>query len=342
MLRPLVALGVGPAILVLSTSSLWAAAPRADSPYGPKPGPHAVETLAFEWKDARRDREVPAKLYLPKDATAPGPVIVFSHGLGGTREGYEYLGRHWASFGYVSVHLQHHGSDDAVWRGKPDPMQAMRQSLTDPLNAVNRPLDVRFALDQLESLNRDDPRLKGRLDLAKAGMAGHSFGAFTTLAVAGQAFVAAGGREFSAADPRVKAAIAMSSPGPRDQAKADQTFAAIKIPVFHMTGTLDDSPITNTKAAERRLPFDHSQHGDRYLVTFKDGDHMIFSGRGGLRGLRGAGAKDAQFQELICTSSTAFWHAYLRGDDKAKQWLAAGGFEKMLSADGVLEKKLQR
>ena len=39
-------------------------------------------------------------------------MIVFSHGLGGTRDGYEYLGRHWASYGYVSVHLQHKGSDD--------------------------------------------------------------------------------------------------------------------------------------------------------------------------------------------------------------------------------------
>src|SRR4051812_39599848 len=81
------------------------------------PGTFAVETLKLEWRDAKRQRDVPAKIYFPKDATGACPLIVFSHGLGGTRDGYEYLGRYWASHGYVSVHVQHLGSDDAVWRG---------------------------------------------------------------------------------------------------------------------------------------------------------------------------------------------------------------------------------
>src|SRR5437879_2469655 len=86
--------------------------PPAD--YNKAAGPHEVAATKFDWKDDRRSREVPVKVYAPRSDKGPFPVIVFSHGLGGTRDGYEYLGRHWASHGYVCVHLQHHGSDDSV------------------------------------------------------------------------------------------------------------------------------------------------------------------------------------------------------------------------------------
>src|SRR6185369_7102161 len=120
---------------------------RPGEPYKPVRGPGAVETVRFDWHDAKRDRDVPVKIYFPKSGGGRLPVIIFSHGLGGSREGYEYLGRHWASHGYVSVHVQHPGSDDAVWRNAAalDRMTAMRQAAADPRNAINRPLDVSFA-----------------------------------------------------------------------------------------------------------------------------------------------------------------------------------------------------
>ena len=97
--------------------------------------------------------------------------------------------------GYVSVHLQHHGSDDAVWRdaglrdaGVRNGMRAMRKSAANPQNAINRPRDVSFAIDELERLNREASPWQHRLDLDHIGVAGHSFGAFTTLACAGQVF----------------------------------------------------------------------------------------------------------------------------------------------------------
>jgi len=97
------------------------------------------------------------KIYYPKSGKGPFPVIIFSHGLGGSREGYEYLGQAWAKHGYVSVHLQHLGSDDAVWRdaGLFDKMDAMRRSAFDPANAINRPRDVSFAIDELEKLKME-------------------------------------------------------------------------------------------------------------------------------------------------------------------------------------------
>src|SRR2546423_15576637 len=75
--------------------------------YKKSSGPYAVEVIRYDWLDGKRERKVPVKIYFPKSGNAAFPVIIFSHGLGGSREGYEYLGRHWASHGYVSVHLQH-------------------------------------------------------------------------------------------------------------------------------------------------------------------------------------------------------------------------------------------
>jgi len=299
------------------------------------PGPRRVEVMRVEWRDAVRERAVPAKLYYPSDDPGPFPVVIFSHGLGGTREGYEYLGRHWASHGYVSVHLQHPGSDDAVWRGQPDPMRSMRKAIRDVRNSVNRPLDVSFALDKLEEMNRTEGPLAARLDMARVGVAGHSYGAYTALAVAGQVFGGPGGRRFSFGDPRVKAVIAMSAPAPRRHVPYEEAFGGIRVPCMHMTGTRDTSPVVpETTPEDRQIPFRYSRGADGYLVIFTDGDHMIFAGR---RGRIGDGSRDARFHELIRMTTTAFWEAYLREDDRALRWLADGRLRAALGEDATAE-----
>src|SRR5262245_32918461 len=115
-------------------------------------GSYEVEVTTVDWVDAKRDRNVPARIYSPKTSNGPFPVIIFSHGLGGSRDGYAYLGQHWASHGYVSVHIQHIGSDDAVWKDTEtkDRLAAMRRAAMNPSNSINRPLDVSFAIDQME------------------------------------------------------------------------------------------------------------------------------------------------------------------------------------------------
>ena len=204
---------------------------------------------------------------------------------------------------------------------------------------------MRFAIDQIQKLNRNKAPLRGRLDLGRVGMAGHSFRAWTTLAVIGEVFVGLGGREISLTDPRIKAAIAMSAPVPRDKTKLDQEFGRIKVPCLHMTGTLDDSPIGDTKAKDARLPFDHITAADQYLVIFIGGDHMIFSGRPHrsenlvVPGWYGSDQKDPMFHELIRSATTAFWDAYLKDAKPAKAFLTKAGLQKLLGTEGMLEKK---
>ena len=332
-------------VMVLLQGSWWLrpvqGEPQATA-YKSAPGPAAVQTMLCDWTDPSRNRQVLAKIYYPQTGTAL-PVILFSHGLGGTREGYEYLGRHWASWGYVSVHLQHVGSDDAVWRGVP-PAQAraaMNRAAANPMNAINRPLDVKFALDQLTRMNQEEGPLKGRLDLTRVGMAGHSFGGWTTMACIGQTHPALAGRASPLADPRIKAAIAMSAPAPKGD--PEKSVANIRVPLMHMTGTLDDSPIGDTKASERRIAFDALNGPEQYLVIFNGGDHMIFSGRtrglNGIGGTKGDPAKDALFHDLILQGTTAFWDYYLKGDATAGEWLRHGGYAAVLDGNGTLEMK---
>ena len=137
--------------------------------------------------DAARQRDIPVRVYLPTN-TAPAPVILFSHGLGGSRAGSAFLGRHWAARGYVAVFLQHPGSDDSVWKEQPIflRMQAMNEAAS-LKNILLRVQDVPAVLNQLAVWNSDKKHpLASRLDLQRTGMSGHSFGAITTQAVSGQ------------------------------------------------------------------------------------------------------------------------------------------------------------
>lgn len=301
-----------------------------------------VVTVKLDWHDAKRGRDVPVKIYFPKDGWGPFPVIIFSHGLGGTRDDYEYLGRYWAECGYVSVHMQHIGSDDSVWKDVPPEKRAkaMQRAAEKLSNALNRPLDGQFVIDQLEKLNADKTSpLKGRLDLNAMAVAGHSFGAYTTLALAGQTFITRIGLTKRYDEPRIKAAIQMSGPAPNGRRELDKAFGSITIPVMHMTGTKDYLEIfPQTSAADRRIPYDHMSNSETCLVIFNGGDHAIFSGRGRLAAPEKI-AQDDAFQKLICVSTTAFWDAYLKGNVEARQWLLSGGCEKMLGGLATFEHK---
>ena len=82
-------------------------------------------------------------------------------------------------------------------------------------------------------------RLHHRLDCARIGMAGHSFGAYTTLAIAGQVLPGRMGQTITLGDRRIRAAMAMSPTVPKQQDKLDQAFGPIKIPGWHGSGQKD-------------------------------------------------------------------------------------------------------
>lgn len=313
-------------------------AARAEPTTKPAAG-DSVTTLRLTWHDsARGGRAVPVTIRFSETAAKPSPLIVFSHGLGGSRDHYEYLALHWAREGYIVVNPQHAGSDDAVWRKNPRAMQDLVKATRDPENLTNRPRDISFVIDQMLALSNDSQSpLHGRVDAQKIGVAGHSFGAYTTLVIGGQLTELP--RQASRQpwmDKRVRALIPMSAPANARQASV-KMFDPIALPTLHMTGTRDDSPIGGSVAAERRIPFDQMHRADNYLLILQEGDHAVFSAAR----TRGRDAsRDAIHQQLILKASTAFWNAYLRDDAAARQWLQEKeGFLKELGKQGTFEFK---
>ena len=299
-----------------------------------------ADTMVGEWTDgARGNRIVPFKIYIAP-AQGTQPVVIFSHGLGGNRDGAEYLLRHLAENGYIAVAVQHPGSDTpAVFgaatagggfdRGKME--DGLREAIT-PSVAADRFRDIPFAIDELTKMNANDARLRGRLDMTRLGMSGHSYGAVTTLALAGQGF-GPGGR-LSFGDVRIKAAIAYSPNKPK-QGDPAELFATIRIPTFHMTGTDDENPLDASDPVEnRQVPYRSIKNADKYLIVFTGGDHMIFSGR---RFQAGPRPGDEAFHTMIQKSSLAYWDAYLNGNAEAKAYLTGGEFAKELGAMGTFE-----
>ncbi|MEI6606813.1 MAG: dienelactone hydrolase [Verrucomicrobiota bacterium] len=283
-----------------------------------------IVSLTFDVKDAKHDRKLPVRVYLPASAR-PAPVVLFSHGLGGSRDNNPYLGNHWAKRGYVVVFVQHPGSDESVWQDVP-PLQRLgaMQRAASAANFLARAKDIPVVIDALEHWNNEaDHPLKGRLDLAHLGLSGHSFGAVTTQALAGQTFA---GTHATLLEPRLSAAV-MMSPSPPALGDPAVAFGRIKIPCLLMTGTLDDSPIGNTRAAERLKVFPQLQLAPAWQVVFDKATHMSF----GERDLLGRSQTEPRYHRAILALSTALWDATLKGDVQAKSWLSGDGAKGVLA-----------
>jgi len=264
------------------------------------------------------------RVYHPTAATAPCPVVIFSHGLAGSREGYGFLGKRWAEYGYVSIHPDHPGSDTAAFKGKPfaELPALLRQATRDPKVIDARPKLIAALITALPSI---DERLAGvTLDAEHVGVAGHSFGGWTTLATAGVSSQLLGKSHWQ--DPRPRAFIALSPPGPSGEPNAGN-YAACTRPMLVMTGSNDTQPAFLSKPggengpAWRRQSFDLLPAGDKLLAWFEGARHCTYSAGAG-NVLSGEPPPDPAQVEAVAVITLAWWDAYLRDDAKAKAWLA--------------------
>lgn len=294
-----------------------------------------VEPVDLDVDDAKRDRTIPIRVFLPPDGKTPAPVVFFSHGLGGSREMGAYLGRHWAARGYAAVFLQHPGSDTSVWRDAPlgQRMKAMHEAAS-AKNLLLRVEDVPAVLDQLDAWTRSkDHQLAGRFDLARVGMSGHSFGAQTTQAVGGQRMPLVGDRYV---EPRIKAAVIMSPGSPMGRRDPGDAFADVKIPWLLMTGTEDTSMIGGQTVESRLAVFPALPKGHAYELVLDRAEHSAFTDRP-LPGDRET--RNPNHHRAILALSTAFWDAYLREDAKAREWLDGDGPQTILEKSDRWQRK---
>jgi len=241
----------------------------------------ATTTLEFDWHDPLRGRVVPVRLYLPStEPAARMPLVVFSHGIGGSRRGYSYLGNHFAANGIAALHVQHVGSDRMLWMGNPLGLVGRLRDAAQEREAVDRALDLRFALDRL--LASDAGKVIDRDNLV---VAGHSYGANTALLAVG-ARVERDGRVVDYRDARYRAAILISAPPFYGESEPSRILSHVTVPTLHITATEDVIQIPGyySGAEDRLAVFEAIGSSSKTLAVFSGGSHSIFTDRPGTGG----------------------------------------------------------
>lgn len=270
------------------------------------------------WTDPARRRPIPIRLRLPHPDSARAPLVILSHGLGGTRDGLAYLGTALAEAGFAALHLQHQGTDSAVWRNQAEPMIGMAAAVLDLRRAVDRLQDIAFALDQLPR----QPGLQGRIDPSRIAIAGHSYGAWTVTHMLGQRLPGGTLMEqqlgVTLPDRRLLAGIALS-PVPPLGIAASEAYDRIRAPILHITGTQDRGTIEAATPQDREIPF-RAIAAPGVLAVLNGANHAAFAGEPGA----GPRWNDPQFHGRTARLAVLFLRATLQGDAAAAALLFRG------------------
>lgn len=226
------------------------------------------------------------------------PLILLSHGFGGSAATLAWLGAGLAAHGFIAVAVNHPGNNGSE-----------RTTVDGYALKWLRALDLSAVIDAM----RADPNFGNRIDLARIGAAGHSYGGYTVIAIAGgvtdpertpafcrspaadalctsqqgaselrqrsltrlttdadfrQRYSAAG---HSYRDERVRAVFAMA-PGPVPDF-TPESLGAISIPVAIVAGSADEiaPPASGAEALSKTIP-------GATLKLFPRAGHFVFFG----------------------------------------------------------------
>ena len=316
-------------------------------------GPYAVETLDQTIHDARRQKDLPVRILVPTSGTH-FPLILFSHGAGGSGQNYFSLTHHWASYGYVVIQPTHNDSI-ALRREQGQPLPAGPRELIEEYRFnyedwINRVKDVTLVIDSLGDLQKRLPQLKGKIDAKRIGIGGHSYGAFTTQMISGATLdIPNQPKAQSFADDRPRAFLLLSPQGKSQNGLTESSWKNVRRPMMSMSGT-KDAGLMGQLANWRKDPFAYSPPPDKYLVWIDGAFHMSFTGAlAGGQNNQGArrilisratqGTDQKAVFDYVKIASIAFWDAYLKDDAKAKAYLKSTSLSDFSNDDVRLERK---
>jgi predicted dienelactone hydrolase len=297
--------------------------------------------------DLSRKRVILTDVYLPQTATK-APVIVISHGLGSDSSNFSYLASHLASHGFAVVVPNHPGSNTKKLQLLLD---GRTGEVTQPNEFYDRPLDIKFVLDRLESY----PNLKNRLDLQQVGVFGQSFGGYTALALAGAKIdydriqkdcqpqtvnktwnlslllqcralkVEVKNRDRDLRDRRVKAVLVVNPITSSVFGKSG--LSQVEIPVM-VVASSDDT--VAPALYEQIIPFAWiPSTSQKYLALLTGGTHFSVIGSGSSSSeavelpSQLIGDNPKQAQSYMKSLSVPFFTTYVVGDSQYKQYLNA-------------------
>jgi dienelactone hydrolase len=243
------------------------------------------------------------------------PVIVFSHGFGGSSDGYGPLVDHWAAHGFAVVQPTH--LDSRTLNIPPDDPRT-------PLIWRFRVEDLTHVIDRLDIVEAAVPGLAGRLDRRRVAAAGHSWGAQSVSMLLGARVLDADGvpgEDMS--DPRVRAGVLLAAAG---RGGADLTpfaaehfpfmnpsFADMATPTLVVAGDRDQSLLSVRGPDWFTDPY-HLSPGATSLLTLFGAEHSL----GGVSGYEARETTDESPDRvaLIQRVTSAFLRSALSpGDD---------------------------
>lgn len=275
-------------LLAIAATAASAIPPHDAGPIDPPDefGPFAVGRITFEVVDPSRDdrtllvdawypvdpddavgappsvydlllADLPSEVALdgpPVAPSGPFPLVAFSHGNNGIRFQSLFLGERLASHGFVVVAPDHAGNTaiDLIFGGP-------------PFEARDRPLDISLVITRMLQRNADPTDLFFEtLDGSRIGVMGHSFGGFTTMAVAS-------GFQDVPPDPRVRVLVPIS---PAVRGLSDGQLGSIALPELVLGGTSDVTvPLVPSNVRAFELPVGRP----RYRVDVLDAGHNSFT-----------------------------------------------------------------
>jgi poly(3-hydroxybutyrate) depolymerase len=278
--------------LAVTTSAVATApATRVDPPQIEH---YEVVIVDGEVLDTARNRRIPYRVYAPAGPSGKVPIILVSHGGDGNARGYlsaPHLGTTFAAGGFVAIHIGHLPSANAL------------------VHQNDRPADVTFLLDQLAAGRVAMPvGFVGTPDLDRVGHTGHSYGAYTSHAVAGATY------RRTHTDPRIDAIAPISPQGPDqfgafDRGPTDSTWTTVTVPVYDLVGgdEVDSNAVDSlSRPGWRLVPFDRYQGTADTFLSIIDGQvHSDMWNTG-----------SADVEQFIATQILAFMQRYVAGDGR--------------------------
>jgi dienelactone hydrolase len=186
------------------------------------------------------------------------PVVLFSHGYQCVRTINTDVMANLASHGYIAIAVDHFDAwvslfpDGRVVRGNaPNLPVSVAQNI---YSLQSRRRDLQLILDELSQLNASDSFFRGRLDLQRIGIFGHSLGGAATA-------------DLCATEPRIKAGLSLDGGG-----HTNLLALNIKQPFLIASGPNDP---TRPYRAEFRSLFDQLGQ-DAFWLRLRNSEHFDF------------------------------------------------------------------